>query len=122
MSDQIILKGIRSDCIIGINSDEREKKQEIIINLVIFHDFSQLNDDIKNTINYSSVYKATKKFVENSKFFLIESLGNELANQLIMTFKLKGIEIEIIKPSIFNKEETVSIKLNRKWIQDKLNY
>ena len=30
MNDEIILKGIRSNCIIGINLDEREKKQEII--------------------------------------------------------------------------------------------
>ena len=32
MNDEIILKGIRSNCIIGINLDEREKKQEIILN------------------------------------------------------------------------------------------
>ena len=56
MSDEIILKGIRSNCIIGINLDEREIKQEVIINLIIFHDFSNLNDEIDNTINYSSIY------------------------------------------------------------------
>ena len=113
MSDQIILKGIRSNCIIGINSDERERKQEIIINLLIFHDFSKLDDDIKNTINYSSVYKFTKKFVENSKFYLIETLGNKLADKLIKEFKLNQIEIEIIKPSVFDNGETVSVKLKR---------
>ena len=113
MSDQIILKGIRSNCIIGINSDERERKQEIIINLLIFHDFSKLDDDIKNTINYSSVYKFTKKFIENSKFYLIETLGNKLADKLIKEFKLNQIEIEIIKPSVFDNGETVSVKLKR---------
>ncbi len=113
MSDQIILKGIRSNCIIGINSDERERKQEIIINLLIFHDFSKLDDEIENTINYSSVYKFTKKFVENSEFYLIETLGNNLANKLIKEFKLNQIEIEIIKPSIFDDGETVSVKLTR---------
>ena len=113
MSDQIILKGIRSNCIIGINSDERERKQEIIINLLIFHDFSKLDDEIENTINYSSVYEFTKKFVENSEFYLIETLGNNLANKLIKEFKLNQIEIEIIKPSIFDDEETVSVKLTR---------
>ena len=113
MSDEIILKGIRSNCIIGINSDERERKQEIIINLLIFHDFSKLDDEIENTINYSSVYKFTKKFVENSEFYLIETLGNNLANKLIKEFKLNQIEIEIIKPSIFDDGETVSVKLTR---------
>ena len=113
MSDQIILKGIKSNCIIGINLDERERKQEIIINLLIFHNFSKLDDDIKKTINYSSVYKFTKKFVENSKFYLIETLGNKLADKLINEFKLNQIEIEIIKPSVFDNGETVSVKLKR---------
>lgn len=113
MSDEIILKGIRSNCIIGINSDERERKQEIIINLTIFYDFSNIDDEIDNTINYSSVYKLTKKFVENSKFYLIETLGNKLADKLIKEFKLNQIEIEIIKPSVFDNGETVSVKLKR---------
>ena len=113
MNDQIILNGIKSNCIIGVNLDERKKKQEIIINLVIFYDFSKLNDEIENTINYSSVYKFTKRFVENSKFYLIEPLGNELANKLIHKFKLIKIEIEIIKPSVFGDGETVSVKLKR---------
>ena len=113
MNDQIIIKGIRSNCIIGINQDEREKKQEIIINLVIFYDFSKINDEIKNTINYSSVYKFTKKFIENSKFYLIETLGNKLADKLIKEFKINQIEIEIIKPSVFDVEETISVKLKR---------
>jgi len=113
MSDEIILKGIRSNCIIGINLDERKRKQEIIINLIIFYDFSNIDDEIANTINYSSVYKFTKKFVENSKFYLIETLGNKLADKLIKEFKLNQIEIEIIKPSVFNSGENVSVKLKR---------
>jgi len=113
MNDQIIIKGIRSNCIIGINQDEREKKQEIIINLVIFYDFSKLNDEIKNTINYSSVYKITKEFIGDSKFYLIETLGDKLADKLIKEFKINQIEVEIIKPSVFNVGETVSVKLKR---------
>ena len=113
MNDQIILNGIKSNCIIGVNLDERKKKQEIIINLVIFYDFSKLNDEIENTINYSSVYKFTKRFVENSKFYLIETLGNKLADKLIKEFKLNQIEIEIIKPSVFDSGENVSVKLKR---------
>ena len=113
MSDQIILNGIKTNCIIGINLDERESKQEIIINLVIFHDFSQLNDEIENTINYSAVYNFIKKFVENSKFYLIETLGNELADRLIQEFEINQLEIEVIKPLVFENGETVSVKLKR---------
>lgn len=47
MNDQIILKGIISECIIGINDYERKNKQKVIVNITVFHEFSNLNDDIK---------------------------------------------------------------------------
>ena len=56
MNDQIILKGIISECIIGINDYERKNKQKVIVNITVFHEFSNLNDDIKKTINYSDIY------------------------------------------------------------------
>ena len=50
MKDQIIFKGLKSECIIGINDYERKIKQRIIIDMIIFHDFSNLNDDIKKQL------------------------------------------------------------------------
>ena len=81
MKDQIIFKGLKSECIIGINDYERKIKQRIIINMIIFHDFSNLNDDIKKTINYSEIYKFTKKFISGTNYYLIETLGDILAKK-----------------------------------------
>lgn len=113
MNDKILIRGIAINCIIGINPNERRIKQEILINVSIETDFSKLNDNIKNTINYSSVYKFIKKFVSVSKYFLIETLGDELAKQLMIEFNINKLDIEVIKPSVFNEKEIVSIKLSR---------
>jgi len=113
MNDQIIIKGIKCECIIGINDYERNQKQRIIINLTLFHNFSEINDDIKNTINYSEVYKFIKKYISNSNYYLIETLGDNLAQKILERFKVRKITIEIIKPSVYEKDETVSIKLIR---------
>ena len=47
MNDQIILKGIISECIIGINDYERKNKQKVIVDITVFHEFLNLIDDIK---------------------------------------------------------------------------
>ena len=113
MSDQIILKGIISECIIGINDYERKNKQKVIVDITIFHDFLNLDDDIEKTVNYSDIYKFTKKFISGSNYNLIETLGDNLAKKIIEEFNIKKIRIELFKPSVYEEDETVSIKLER---------
>ena len=113
MSDQIILKGIISECIIGINDYERKNKQKVIVDITIFHDFLNLDDDIEKTVNYSDIYKFAKKFISGTNYNLIETLGNNLAKKIISEFNIKKIKIELFKPSVYEKDETVSIKLER---------
>ena len=93
MNDQIILKGIISECIIGINDYERKNKQKVIVNITVFHEFSNLNDDIKKTINYSDIYKFTKKFISGTNYNLIETLGDNLAKKIIEEFNIKKLEL-----------------------------
>ena len=113
MSDQIILKGIISECIIGINDYERKNKQKVIVDITIFHDFLNLDDDIEKTVNYSDIYKFTKKFISGTNYNLIETLGDNLAKKIIEEFNIKKIRIELFKPSVYEEDETVSIKLER---------
>ena len=113
MNDQIILKGIISECIIGINDYERKNKQKVIVDITIFHNFLNLDDDIEKTVNYSDIYKFTKKFISGTNYNLIETLGDNLAKKIIEEFNIKKIRIELFKPSVYEEDEAVSIKLER---------
>ena len=57
--DQIIIKDLVARGIIGINDWEREKKQEILINIVMFTDIRKAatSDDIADCVNYRTVTK-----------------------------------------------------------------
>ena len=67
MKDQIVLKGLKSECTIGINDHERKIKQRIIINITIFHDFSNLNDDIKKQL-------ITLRFINSQRNSFLEQI------------------------------------------------
>ena len=58
-------------------------------------------------------YKFAKKFISGTNYNLIETLGDNLAKKIINEFKIKKIKIELFKPSVYEKDETVSIKLER---------
>jgi FolB domain-containing protein len=57
--DKIIIKNLRARGIIGINDWEREKKQDILINIEIEADLRQSGetDDLNFSVNYRTVSK-----------------------------------------------------------------
>ena len=67
----------------------------------------------KKTINYSEIYKFTKKFISGTNYYLIETLGDNLAKKIIEKFGVKKISLELFKPSVYEDDETVSIRLER---------
>ena len=81
--------------------------------MTIFHDFSNLGDDIKKTINYSEIYKFTKKFISGTNYYLIETLGNNLAKKIIEEFGVSKINLELFKPSVYENNETVSVRIEK---------
>ena len=62
--DKIFIKDLFLRCIIGINPEERTKKQDIIINVTLHADLASAgkSDDIEDTIDY----KKMKMEISNS--------------------------------------------------------
>jgi len=52
-----------------------------------FTDAAQ-NDDITKTVDYGAVYKKIKKALTMKKYFLIEAVAYEIANDLLRDFAL----------------------------------
>ena len=64
--DKILIKDLLTRGIVGINDWEREKLQDILVNLEIDYDLNQagLTDDIKDTLNYKALTKSIIKHIE----------------------------------------------------------
>ena len=57
--DKIKITDLSLRCIIGINDDERIKKQDVVINIVMYCDLSVpgQSDDIDDTVDYKKLKK-----------------------------------------------------------------
>ena len=57
--DKIFIKDLSARGIIGVHSEEREKPQEIVINIILFVDTTNAgqSDDIADTVSYSMIAK-----------------------------------------------------------------
>ena len=91
----IHIEDLQFKTIIGILDFERDTPQDVIVNLTIEYEY---NDRF---INYADVAHATKTFIIDEKFLLIEDALNNLAVKLKKDFlRINTLHIKITKPSI----------------------
>ncbi|MEM4246492.1 MAG: dihydroneopterin aldolase, partial [Candidatus Bathyarchaeia archaeon] len=78
---RILIRNLRLRCIIGTNDYERVEKQDVVINVAMSLDISAAaqKDDISDTVNYKLVSSQIVKMVEDSSFYLIETLAEKIA-------------------------------------------
>ncbi|MEN4053954.1 MULTISPECIES: dihydroneopterin aldolase [Sulfurimonas] len=92
---KISIEDLKFQCIIGILDFEREKEQDVIINLTI--DYKYKND----FINYADVTEFIKTAMKNKKYLLIEDALEDLSQLLKENFsKINTLHLKITKPSI----------------------
>ena len=112
----IYIKNLRLRTIIGIEDFERNNKQDIIVNAEIEVDAEPAaqSDNIEDAFNYKIITKKIIEFVENSDYFLLEKLVDQIL-QLIMTEKIvQSATVEIDKPNALRFADSVSVKISKK--------
>ncbi len=113
--DKIIIKGLKLDCIIGVNEWERNQKQPVIIDITAYVDVSKAakTDNLDNAINYKEIYDLVVNLAKNSHFYLVETLAQEIANACLKNFKIKKIKVKILKPEALKLAESAGVEIVR---------
>jgi FolB domain-containing protein len=106
----LLLRGI-----IGINDWEREKQQDILINISLFGDFRSAgdSDDIADTINYRTVTKKVIKHVETSKRFTVEALASDIARICLEEPGVQRARVRVEKPGALRFARSVGVEIER---------
>jgi len=114
--DKILIKGLRVRCIIGINEFERREKQDVIINLAIWADLAEAAeaDDIAKTVDYKEINKGIMKLVENSQFFLVETLAEKIAQFCLKHERIRKVKVTVEKPGALRFTRSVGVEIIRK--------
>ncbi len=115
MSDEIRIKGLFLRTIIGINDDEREHKQDVRINLALTVDTrpAARSDEIKDAVNYRTIAKDVIDLVENSKFFLVERMAEEIARECLSDPRVERVKVSIEKPAALRFARSVGVAIER---------
>lgn len=113
--DIIFLRGLQIETIIGIYDWERETKQAIILDLEMACDIRKAaqSDAIEDALDYKAVSKRVIDFVENSRFFLVETMAEQLAQLIREEFGVPWIRLTLNKRGAIRKANDVGIIIER---------
>lgn len=113
--DKIIIKGLKLDCIIGVNDWERNKKQPVIIDISAYTNIAKAtkSDNLDNTVNYKEMYDLIVNLVKKSDFYLVEKLAEEIAKICLKNFKIKKIKVRVLKPNALVLAKSAGIEIER---------
>ena len=72
----------------GVSNEEQYVGGKFEADIDIYTDFSAaaLSDDLSKTVDYYQVYSFLNQFTVNRKYYLIEALAVEIANELLKKF------------------------------------
>ena len=115
MDDVIVIKDLRLRGIIGINDWEREKRQDILVNITLYGDLSKAgeSDQIEDTINYRTVTKKAITHVEGSERFTVEALATDLAKIALTEPGVTRVMVSVEKPGALRFADSVGIVIER---------
>ena len=115
MTDKIFIQGLEVSCIIGTLPQERKKKQKILIDLEFPTSVRKAArlDDLKDALNYQKIAESVTRFSSQSRFHLIETLAERLAQTLLQEFGLKKLRLRAYKPAAIKNAKNVGVEIHR---------
>jgi len=112
----IKIKQLRLRAFIGINEEEQQKPQDIIINVFMQYPVENavLHKDIDHALNYRTINKKIISYVDTGRFLLLESLVEEVLTLVMADRQVCFAEVEIDKPHALRFTDSVSVTLSQR--------
>ncbi len=113
--DKIHIRDLALRCIIGIYPEERETRQDVVVNVTMETDLRAAgqSDSIDDTVDYKRIKLAILDFVEASRFGLIESLADGIAAICLDDPRVQRTTVTIDKPGALRFARSVAVEVTR---------
>lgn len=114
--DKIFLNNLKAETIIGIYDWERETLQTLGFDLEMDWDIRKAatSDDIADTLDYGAIANTVVKFVEASRYQLIEALAEDLCALLLNEFPILKLKLSLSKPVALHGNNLAKIVVERR--------
>ena len=113
--DQIIIRDLLARGIIGVNDREREKPQDILINIILFADLRQAGetDDLNHSVSYRTIAKKIQLHAEVSARLTVEALAADLAKICLEDPLVERVRVRVEKPGAVRFTRSVGVEVER---------
>ena len=118
---KVLVKELILDLKLGYYDFEKEKPQKVKFSLEIdYKDKKPSNDkDLKSIVNYSKVVRLIKKLVKNKHYNFLETLAEDVFDELFKDKRIEKINLKIEKLEIMKDCSSVGIQISKKRSYDK---
>ena len=118
---KVLIKELILNLKLGYYDFEKEKPQKVKFSLEIdYEDKKPSNDkDLKSIVNYSKVVRLIKKLVKNKHYNFLETLAEDVFDELFKDKRIEKINLKIEKLEIMKDCSSVGIQITKKRIYDK---
>ena len=113
--DIIYIHELEIETVIGIYDWERKQKQIVSIDLEMATDIrsSAEIDSIERALDYKAIAKRLIDFVEGSKFFLVETLAEQISHLVLSEFDVPWLKLRLGKPGAVRGSRDVGVIIER---------
>lgn len=112
----IHVRNLRLRTFIGFNPEEREKRQDVVINIEISYRMRNavLDDHVEDALNYKTVTKRVIRLVEEGRFLLLEKLVADVLAICSDHPDITHSRVTIEKPHALRFADSVSLTLEHR--------
>ena len=113
---KVLIKELILDLKLGYYDFEKEKPQKVKFSLEIdYEDKKPSNDkDLKSIVNYAKIVKLIKKLVKNKHYNFLETLAEDVFDEIFKDKRIDKISLRIEKLEIMKDCTSVGIQISKK--------
>ena len=113
---KVLIKELILDLKLGYYDFEKEIPQKVKFSLEIdYEDKKPSNDkDLKSIVNYAKIVKLIKKLVKNKHYNFLETLAEDVFDELFKDKRIDKISLRIEKLEILKDCTSVGIQISKK--------
>ena len=119
---KILIKDLTLSLKLGYYDFEKNKPQKVKFTLKVdYRDKNPTNDkDLKSIVNYDKIVKLIKKLVKNKHYNFLETLAEDVFDELFKDKRIDKITLQIEKLEIMKDCSSVGIQISKKRSHEKL--
>ena len=117
---KILINELILDLKLGYYDFEKENPQKVKFTLEVnYEDKKPSNDkDLKSIVNYAKIVKLIKKLVKNKHYNFLETLAEDVFDELFKDRRIDKITLQIEKLEIMKDCSSVGIQISKKRSHD----